>query len=485
MSKRKKGGNASAKIEYDQTDSRSFFLGKFANGLVKDEHRKDLHGKLLTHKNRTDQRTKNNKTVYVGIYDEKTGKMRVCDAEMFHMVPFIPGLDKVQPETPDKEKSYVEKAFGSKKKKQSFEKKHRNRIDAAEMEGVMAVDARHGQEHVRSRQEEKERLAEQIDSLSALPVCNKDAENVEDVYTLDTVVTQSELDLLQNLAQDFFNCTADNIREWSEKKKYPLYVLTHLATMPVDESLRWQRCKLLVYLHSMLRLYSVSPSQLNQPKSFSELPQTIRHKLFDNFTVRVRQSRCKPTRLKDRLAAFVLVLCLHIDEFSTDIDDITCLILILIFYELDRYTVPEGAVAMGTSAGGIGVSLPLPAFHVSMGGSGLPNAKHAIERTASSDATMISANIRPFPCLQRIYILSLLDWFRFLFLTTFHMVVPLAAVHGAHEPGVHLHTRRPLFHVRTQHNVRLFARWMVLVIAMVIPVMIARMMWLTMNRRQR
>ncbi|XP_052795681.1 DNA-directed RNA polymerase I subunit RPA49-like [Mya arenaria] len=358
MSKRKKGGNASAKIEYDQTDSRSFFLGKFANGLVKDEHRKDLHGKLLTHKNRTDQRTKNNKTVvmesssmtyigknhgptslnsakgtlrqYVGIYDEKTGKMRVCDAEMFHMVPFIPGLDKVQPETPDKEKSYVEKfgslveAFGSKKKKQSFEKKHRNRIDAAEMEGVMAVDARHGQEHVRSRQEEKERLAEQIDSLSALPVCNKDAENVEDVYTLDTVVTQSELDLLQNLAQDFFNCTADNIREWSEKKKYPLYVLTHLATMPVDESLRWQRCKLLVYLHSMLRLYSVSPSQLNQPKSFSELPQTIRHKLFDNFTVRVRQSRCKPTRLKDRLAAFVLVLCLHIDEFSTDIDDITC-----------------------------------------------------------------------------------------------------------------------------------------------------------------
>lgn len=28
---------------------------------------------------------------YVGVYDEKTGKMRICDAQLFHMMPYIPG----------------------------------------------------------------------------------------------------------------------------------------------------------------------------------------------------------------------------------------------------------------------------------------------------------------------------------------------------------------------------------------------------------
>ena len=55
--------------------------------------------------------------------------------------------------------------------------------------------------------------------------------------------------------------------------RYSMFVLSHLAMMPLDEGLRWQRCKLLQYLHLMIRLYNMSPSELNNPSRWNTCPR--------------------------------------------------------------------------------------------------------------------------------------------------------------------------------------------------------------------
>ncbi|XP_052280445.1 uncharacterized protein LOC127878069 isoform X2 [Dreissena polymorpha] len=277
---------------------------------------------------RTLQRNNENVRYYLGILDEGSGKMRVVETSLFNMLPNI--TDEDEDKVPDgpSQSTYVEKfgnlveAFGSKKKKQSFEKKHRNKLDEVEVKGFMSEDVQHGTEQRRSREEEKAAIQEQLQQLSALPVCNKEASRVELVYPIEEIVTSSELDLLQSFAENFFNSDGSKIKEWRESDSYSSYVLNHLSVMPMEETLRWNRSKLLTYLDCMIKLHNCNNTILNSAKLFPNIPSSLKNKLFDNFTVRVGKSRCKPSRLKDRLAAFILVLCLHIDEFTFDLDNI-------------------------------------------------------------------------------------------------------------------------------------------------------------------
>ena len=52
--------------------------------------------------------------------------------------------------------------------------------------------------------------------------------------------------------------------------RYCLYILQHLAMLPVDSEARWKKCRKLIYLHFMMTLYKQSPSTLNRTSKYAQ-----------------------------------------------------------------------------------------------------------------------------------------------------------------------------------------------------------------------
>ncbi|XP_053399756.1 DNA-directed RNA polymerase I subunit RPA49-like [Mercenaria mercenaria] len=343
-----------AVLDTERLKSRKIPLCKFMNGKVKEDNGHKLSCRVLHRSSNTDLKTKDqmimvsespdmayvgknfgrnrchsNHTMksYVGVYDESTGKMRICDAELFHMMPYIPGRDDEDFTLP-KEQNYVEKlgmlteAFGSKWKKSALEKSQRNRVDAATMKDHLAADIDHGKEQVKIHQQQKQEKPSDT-GLDVLPPCNKTAENVEDVYNLSDILSDIDMGSLQSAAAVFFDSTSEQLNEWRENQTYPGYILSHVSGMPLDPELRWKRSKCLIYLHYMIHMYKLTPKQLKEKDPFvKDCPGLIKKKLRENFTKEAVKTRYMPSRLKDRLAAYILTLCLLIDEFNLELGDI-------------------------------------------------------------------------------------------------------------------------------------------------------------------
>lgn len=268
---------------------------------------------------------------YVGVYDEETGKMQICDAELFHMIPHIPGredTDDVEGPKQPQGANYAEKlgrlteAFGSKWKKSALEKQQRNRVDEETMKDQLAAEIHHGRKLAKSQEQNKSTVDTEA-GLEVIPPCNRDAEQAEHVYKLSDILSDADMGALQTPATVFFDSTQDIVKQWRGKQVYAEYILDHVSDMPMDTELRWQRSKCLMYLHYMIHLYKLSPKQLKDKNPFLEnCPDIIKAKLQENFTKIVGKFRCMPSRQKDRLAAYILTLCLLIDELSLDLTHI-------------------------------------------------------------------------------------------------------------------------------------------------------------------
>lgn len=349
------------KIHVEKTNRKKLNLCKFTNGRVKAEEGDHLNCRELVYKEGADAKAQNHKILvaetpemtyvgqnfgkksfinnnsslkyYVGVYDEKTGKMRICDTELFNMLPHIPGRDDTDSKTPQlpkvpAERNYSEKlgmlteAFGSKWKKSALEKQLRNRVDEQSMKDQLSADIRLGKEQAKLHAESQQ--VEEVDPmLEIIPPCNKSAEKVEEVYKLSDILSEAEMSSLQTPAQVFFDSTPDQVKQWRGKQVYPVYLLDHVASMPIETDLRWQRSKCLMYLHYMIHLYKMSPNQLRGKNPFLEsCPNSIKRKLQDNFTKLVNRTRCMPSRQKDRLAAYILTVCLIMDEFTLELNEL-------------------------------------------------------------------------------------------------------------------------------------------------------------------
>ncbi|KAL4229903.1 DNA-directed RNA polymerase I subunit RPA49 [Mactra antiquata] len=269
---------------------------------------------------------------YVGIYDEERGKMRICDANLFHMIPHIPGHDTENEnvleqvtKTDYKEKlNMLTEAFGSKKRKAALEKYKKNRLDDDAVEDNLAADIDHGKQRVKTQREEQVTAAPTASTvLSMTPPCNKETEDPSDVYKLSDILTDQELEALTGPAAVFFDSNAETISAWRKEEKYPKYVLTHVQSMPLDTDIRWKRSKCLLYMSYMINLFNKKHKQLREKDLYPKnCPILIQRKLNDNFTQTTNRIRCMPSRIKDRLACYILTLCLLIDELSVDLSEI-------------------------------------------------------------------------------------------------------------------------------------------------------------------
>jgi hypothetical protein len=104
--------------------------------------------------------------------------------------------------------------------------------------------------------------------------------------------------------------------------------LINYSTAKFGHQYKLQKCKQLAFMNYLLSLYSLKSAQLRtkSPLNASEVPDIVVNRLFDNYTVNtpgtggLRSSRSMPRRLKDKLTCHILILALHIDDFSTNLD---------------------------------------------------------------------------------------------------------------------------------------------------------------------
>lgn len=271
---------------------------------------------------------------YLGVVDKKHGKMRVYDAEIVQMVPKLP--DYQEDEEKEKldlsinmDKTYKQKiddltaSFGSKKKKQAMGSRLRNEIRGEALEKALssAVD------DAVTQYKTQDRIKPEEEQSSILPPYNKDAAKPVDVYSLTDIISPLEMEVLSVPAQKFYDCKRDEINAWEKSQQYPKYILNHLAVLPSASDRRWKMCKMLMYLHYMVQLYTKNAKELNSRDLMpQEWPVEVKEKLLKSFTLLVdsgtKKTRCMPSRLKDKLLLHILIICLMTDEFELPLNDL-------------------------------------------------------------------------------------------------------------------------------------------------------------------
>ncbi|CAC5399099.1 RPA49 [Mytilus coruscus] len=270
---------------------------------------------------------------YVGVVDRKRGKMRVFDSEIIQMVPKQPDFqeedERGQISLPaNGDKTYTQRIddltanFGSKKKKQAMGSRLRNEIHGEALEKSLNSVVEDAASQNKNKQVNKD---DQQSTL--LPVYNKDGETPKDVYPLESVLNQQAMDAMMTPAQVFYDSTKKQIKDWNVKEEYPKYILNHLSVLPSSTDQRWYKSKILMYLHYLMYVYMKPAKELRSKNPLpKEWPDKIRKLIYDDFTLLIdsgnRQIRCIPSRLKDKLTLYILVLCLILDEFDLPLNDL-------------------------------------------------------------------------------------------------------------------------------------------------------------------
>lgn len=189
-----------------------------------------------------------------------------------------------------------------------------------------------------------------------MPIPNKNAKAPNEVYELNEVLSliQPEFDRYTlELSKKFAIATNESIKTWKDGAIYPEYVCEYLSKLINSKSnflnvnqfitcfllflkkfkkgnqkYRIEKCKQLAYINYLILLYKLKAAQLRtkSPMISYEVPESAINKIFGLYTVvsnanaQGKNMRTMPRRLKDKLTCHILVLSMHLDDFSTNLE---------------------------------------------------------------------------------------------------------------------------------------------------------------------
>ena len=182
--------------------------------------------------------------------------------------------------------------------------------------------------------EANEEGAAAYEEFSIMPVANKSAKTPNEVYALNETLSlsQPEFDRFTlELSKKFAIATNEAILKWQSMNIYPEYVCEHLSKLINSKSnyqYKMQKCKQLAYMSFLILLYRLKPAQLRSkaPMTTYEVPDSAVNKIFSLYTVvsaanaNAKNMRTIPRRLKDKLTCHILVMALHIEDFSAGLE---------------------------------------------------------------------------------------------------------------------------------------------------------------------
>lgn len=264
---------------------------------------------------------------YVGVLNKSTGKMQICDADLVHLNPNFPKVEHKREENSNLSKfdrtNRLIETFGAEKSKQRIEDRQHNIV-----EGEVLKEAIDGAlkdtvlpEHHGLIDTWKKRDVSVVPEL--LPVCNVRATSVDDVYKLENIISPSDMENLTKYSQEIFNVKSDDMADIVRQEKYCQFVLDHLLKLPEDSIERQKMANCLLYFQYLVTLYHMKNAELNTNQFFKIFPEFL-NETFLNYaffsqtiSARGRQERKFSSYQKDKIAIYVIVLALIVDDFKT------------------------------------------------------------------------------------------------------------------------------------------------------------------------
>jgi DNA-directed RNA polymerase I subunit RPA49 len=286
----------------------------------------------------------------IGILDQDTDKLSIVETPFFVLKPECymnrANDDESNDENKDKNMSYSDKlnsltsAFGSSRKRKAMQTKLKNKLDTETLDTAVNAAVKETIENrknnlndtiIGENSEQNEMNSTLAEQYSIIPTPNKNAKQPADVYDIEEVlISKSEIDTYTiELATKYASATHEIIKYWKEKQVYSDYICDRLfvATSSRVHQNKFNKCKLLAYMNFLLKLYQLKLPQLRSktPLKSYDVSDALSSKLLDKYTVvsasnaNGRNIRSMPRRLKDKLTCHIMILALHIDDYSTDL----------------------------------------------------------------------------------------------------------------------------------------------------------------------
>jgi len=266
----------------------------------------------------------------IAIVDKETRTAKLVDASMFSLEPHWPEKEGQNEEeqatlTRSEKVDMLTNAFGSHKRKRAMESRKKNKIESSALESAVGAAASTALQNIDPALLLQQQTALAQQTTSVLPPHNLDAQTPAEAYPLHSLLSPADLTALETPAQAFIGASHEKIAEWKKSQTYPGYILVTLQTLPLNAQSRSHMSCLLMYLHYLMHIHSLTPKQLQAKTGVlpADVPQLLYKKLLSSFTdetVRAngKRTRCISARTKDKLISYILVLALTIEGFHLE-----------------------------------------------------------------------------------------------------------------------------------------------------------------------
>ncbi|XP_010003837.1 PREDICTED: DNA-directed RNA polymerase I subunit RPA49 [Chaetura pelagica] len=266
---------------------------------------------------------------FVGVLNQDSGQMEVYNAEIFNMQPLLSD-NLLHDDTKDyQKKSYREKmdlcieAFGTSRQKRALSSRRMNAVGSDVLSSAVTKAATNVIDAKGVTALIQDMAQDDVQNISVfLPPCNEDADKPENVYKFEDILSPAEYEALRVPAAAFANITAEELAKKSEDRSHCCFVLEELKFLPAEERSRDHKARCLWFLDTLIKFSYLKVIKKKHPMG-PECPHIISRKLMKNFTSLTYNNgsvqNLISASMKAKIAAYVIALALHINNFQTDL----------------------------------------------------------------------------------------------------------------------------------------------------------------------
>ncbi|XP_069553557.1 DNA-directed RNA polymerase I subunit RPA49 [Brachyistius frenatus] len=266
---------------------------------------------------------------YVGVLNRQTMQMEVHNAQLFNMQPVIPGETTESEKPQDTTQTYRDKvdslieAFGTNKQKRALSSRRLNQVGSDTLQHAVAKAANSviDKKGLEALQKEVAEMEYRGDLALHLPPCNASADQRDNVYAFDDLLTPVEFGALEQAGSKMAAQTPEELKMMRDDGRY-LCVVRHLENMPTVGEDREKTARCAFYLSLLLKL----ARQRSVSRKFGQedgCPRIIQNKLLKTFTVETfnsgRVQNMISASMRAKLAAYCLALLLHMGHMTADL----------------------------------------------------------------------------------------------------------------------------------------------------------------------
>ncbi|XP_012063823.1 PREDICTED: uncharacterized protein LOC105627147 [Atta cephalotes] len=296
----------------------------FQNGELKDEEVKQIscglyreqkdnktvlalsNGHIVYKGNRPDYKKESTRTMLV-LHNKRTGKVRLFEAERWEVAPVLEKFDNEDKiNDMDHKITILNKQFGSKKIKRRTEQFEKLKVNVESVKEQL-------EKAVSNVEINRLDLSSQLpndDCLNAiLPVCNRNASNVKDVYNIYDIIPKSKLEMLYEYAMKI---TDEDMKEKAEFFKHTLRIMQ-------SDPDKVNKIALLLYIEMINEWFAMKITRKRDIVVCS-ISEEVNQHIIDMYSISGPNGRTRPNFMTDKGLIHSLILALTISNFTLDLE---------------------------------------------------------------------------------------------------------------------------------------------------------------------